>query len=245
LPEAAKKLSGLCRHGAQWQKVPLSGHTKGRHAKPPLFRGPAFPGKVAQNTDPALSGGDKKRQSMTRHFLSGRGFALALILGACGQSAPDEPATRADFSADLIRRASDAPPDGPADACWARDEMPAIIETVTEQVLVTPERRAADGTITQAAIYTTNVDQRMVQEREVVWFQTPCGAAATDQNFLASLQRALKARGYYLHDLTGQMDPATRNALRRFQAERGLDSETLSLAAARELGLVEVPRDQL
>ncbi len=181
---------------------------------------------------------------MTRHFSFGRGLALALCLGACGQSLPDEPATRSQFSADLVRRASDAPPDGPADACWANDEMPAIIETVTEQVLVTPEVRAADGTVTQAAIFTTNVDQRMVQEREVVWFQTPC-AATINEDFLASLQRALKARGYYLHDLTGQMDTATRNALRRFQAERGLDSETLSLAAARELGLIEVPRDQL
>jgi Putative peptidoglycan binding domain len=181
---------------------------------------------------------------MIRDFSSGRGLALALILGACGQSAPDEPATRADFSADLVRRASDAPADGPSDACWANDEMPAIIETVTEQVLVTPEMRSPDGTITEAAIFTTKVDQRMVQEREVVWFQTPC-AAQIDGAFLASLQRALKARGYYLHDLTGEMDPATRIAIRRFQSERGLDSETLSLAAARDLGLIEVPRNQL
>ncbi len=181
---------------------------------------------------------------MTRHLLSGRGLALALILGACGQTVPDEPATRADFSADLVRRASDAPPGGPSDACWANDELPAVIETVTEQVLVTPEVRAADGTITQAAIFTTRIDQHMVQEREVVWFQTPC-AGQMDDAFLASLQRALKARGYYLHEVTGEVDAATRNAIRRFQSSRGLDSETLSLAGARDLGLIEVRRDQL
>lgn len=181
---------------------------------------------------------------MIRHSCPGRSLALALILGACAQPVPDEPATRGEFSAELVRRASDAPPDGPSDACWANDEMPAVIETVTEQVLVAPEQRTADGTITQAAIFTTNVDQRMVQEREVVWFQTPC-AATVDADFLASLQRALKARGYYLDEVTGQMDAATRNALRRFQSERGLDSETLSMAAARDLGLIEVPRNQL
>jgi hypothetical protein len=134
---------------------------------------------------------------MTRFTRPGRSLALALILGACGQSVPDQPATRADFSADLVSRASDTPPEGPSDACWANDEMPAVIETVTEQVLLTPEVRAADGTVTQAAIFTTKVDQRMVQDREVVWFQTPC-AVVMDENFLASLQRALKAHGYYL-----------------------------------------------
>jgi Putative peptidoglycan binding domain len=180
---------------------------------------------------------------MTRHFWMGRSLTIGLLLGACGQTAPDEPATRADFSADLVRRASDVPPEGPADACWANDEIPAVIETVTEQVLVTPEIRDADGSVTQAAVFASNVDQRMVQEREVVWFQTPCADVA-GLDFTASLQRALKARGYYLHDITGQMDPATRTAIRRFQAERGLDSETLSLLAARELGLIEVSRDQ-
>ena len=181
---------------------------------------------------------------MTRHFTSGRGLALVLLLGACGQTMPDEPATRADFSADLVRRASDVPADGPADACWANDEVPAVIETVTEQVLVTPEMRAADGTITQAAVFATDIDQRMVQEREVVWFQTPC-PDVMGLEFTATLQRALKARGYYLRDVTAQFDAPTRTAIRRFQAERGLDSETLSLAAARDLGLIEVPRDQL
>jgi hypothetical protein len=181
---------------------------------------------------------------MTRSLLSSPGLALALLLCACGQTMPDEPATRADFSADLVRRGSDTPPDGPADACWANDETPAVIETVTEQVLLKPEMRDKTGRVTEAAIFTTKIDQRMVQEREVVWFQTPC-PALIDAAFLATLQRALKARGFYLRDLTGDLDAATRNAIRRFQSERGLDSETLSLAAARDLGLIEVPRNDL
>jgi hypothetical protein len=181
---------------------------------------------------------------MTHHFSFGRGTVLALFLAGCGQTLPDEPASRADFSADLVRRGNDAPPEGHADACWANDEMPAVIETVTEQVLVTPEIRAADGTITQAAVFASNVDQRMVQDREVVWFQTPC-AKEIGPEFTASLQRALKARGYYLREVTAEMDAPTRTAIRRFQGERGLDSETVSLAAARDLGLIEVARDRL
>ena len=58
-----------------------------------------------------------------------------------------------------------------------------------------------------------------------------------DLTFVATLQRALKARGYYDMPVTGQMTPATAEAVRRYQADRGLDSHILSLAAARQLGL--------
>jgi hypothetical protein len=77
----------------------------------------------------------------------------------------------------------------------------------------------------------------MVQDREEVWFRAPCPAEQTVQ-FTASLQRALKARGLYLLPVTGTVDAATGEAIRRFQAQRGLDSPILSLAAAQELGLI-------
>lgn len=180
---------------------------------------------------------------MTRITFTGHSLSLALVLAACGQTMPDA-TSRGDFAAELVRRDENTPPEGPAGACWARDEIPAVIETVTEQVRVTPEQRDATGTVTQAAVFSTKVDQRMVRDREIVWLQTPC-PAVMDAAFLATLQRALKARGYYLRELTGEMDASTREAIRRFQSERGLDSDTLSLAAARELGLIEVPRDAL
>ena len=41
------------------------------------------------------------------------------------------------------------------------------------------------------------------------------------------------------------MDPATAEALRRFQAERGLDSPLLSLGAAKELGLISTDFEDL
>ena len=83
-----------------------------------------------------------------------------------------------------------------------------------------------------------------LRDREEVWFRAPCPADYTLE-FVATLQRALKARGYYLMDLTGQLDAGTRDAVRRYQADRGLDSARLSLAAARELGLLPTELDAL
>ncbi len=72
---------------------------------------------------------------------------VALALAACVRPPlPDAPA-RGDFSADLIDLGAEpGPPPGPEGACWQADIRPAIIETVTEQVLVSPEGLAADGT---------------------------------------------------------------------------------------------------
>ncbi len=170
-------------------------------------------------------------------------FWAAALLAACQTGALDAP-TRADLAGDLVRLDSAGPPEGPEGACWASDTTPAIIETVTEQIIAVPEQRGPDGTVITAAQFRTDTRQRMVQDREVVWFQSPCPAALT-VDFIATLQRALKARGLYLRPLTGVLDAPTRAAIRQFQEPRGLDSETLSLGAARELGIVATERDQL
>jgi len=112
-----------------------------------------------------------------------------------------------------------------------------VIETVTEQVLVSDVRLDNEGRTIAPAVYQSVTRQKIVQEREEIWFRSPCPQEMTVE-FIASLQRALKARGLYLLPLSGQMDQPTRAALRRFQSERGLESDRLSLSAARELGLV-------
>ncbi|MCA0922066.1 peptidoglycan-binding domain-containing protein [Pseudooceanicola nanhaiensis] len=134
---------------------------------------------------------------------------------------------------------SEAPPGAPEGSCWNRDFTPAVIETVTEQVLATPEVRGADGSVIQPAGYRSEVRQTIVQERHEVWFRTPCEAELTAE-FIASLQRALSARGVYDGAATGVMDNATRAAVRRYQRPRGLDSGILSLAVARQFGLLAV-----
>ena len=166
----------------------------------------------------------------------------ALLLVGC-QSVGVEAPGRADLAAGLVRM-SPGPPKGPEGACWASSVTPAVIETVTEQVMVEPELRDDSGEVTQAASFRSIAHQRMVQDREVVWFRAPCDATLTPE-FVASLQRALKARGLYLLPLSGVLDAATLNAVRRFQSDRGLDSSALSLEAARELGLIAADRETL
>lgn len=158
-----------------------------------------------------------------------------LALSGCASQSIDAP-TRADLGIALIRLNDAGPPKGPDGSCWASDTTPAVIETVTEQQIITDEVRDAAGKVTTPAAFETKTHQRMVQEHEDVWFRAPCPAEIT-VGYVATLQRALKARGLYQQPVTGLMDAATSEAIRQFQADRGLDSPQLSLAAAQELGI--------
>jgi hypothetical protein len=166
--------------------------------------------------------------------------SLAAILAAtaCQPSAIEAPTPRGDLSDGLIRLDGSRPPeDGPPGACWDRYTLPTVIETVTDQVLVTPEERGPDGAIVRPAVFRTESSQQIVQERAQVWFRAPCIAEQTVA-FVATLQRALKARGLYNAPINGIFDPTTAEAVRRYQASRGFDSPRLTLAAARELGII-------
>lgn len=163
---------------------------------------------------------------------------LALALAGCQPGAPAGTRAGDDLSRELVRKTSPKPPSEGKNICWADDVTPAIIETVTEQVLVQPEGLGPKGDVIQPAIFETKTAQRIVQDRRDVWFRTPCEAVLT-VDFVASLQRALKARGYYSDTLTGQLDAQTRRAIRQYQEPLGLNSERLSLAAARRLGIAE------
>lgn len=72
-------------------------------------------------------------------------------------------------------------------------------------------------------------------------FDPPC-PATMDAEFIASLQRALQARGLYDGEIDGTLGTGTRKAIRTYQAARGLDSDILALDSARQLGLVAYPR---
>lgn len=165
------------------------------------------------------------------------GLALVAGLAACAPSGvPVGGSGAADFSGAVIpARPGQAPPSGPGE-CWASDVTPAVIETVSEQELASPEVRDASGQLVAPATWRSVTRLVIVEDRRQVWFRAPCPAEMTPA-FIASLQRALKARGFYLAPLTGVMDPPTLAALRRYQALHGLDSAKLSLAAAQELGL--------
>ena len=164
------------------------------------------------------------------------GLLTALSLGACGTRIAVKAPEQGDLAAEAIQIDGAGPPQGPEGTCWAHDLIPAVYETVTEQTLVASEVRDDAGNVVTPAAYKSVSQLRVVAERRDIWFAAPCPEAMT-VDFLATLQRALKARGYYNLPLTGEMDPATKEALRRYQADHGLDSPLLSLAAARDLGL--------
>lgn len=158
-------------------------------------------------------------------------LVLVLLLGAC-QSTPEDPAPEAP---EIIEE------DG---RCFGTDTAPARFETVTYQVLVSPEARDEAGNITSPARYQTRTEQRIAQERHEIRFETPCADAFTP-DFIASVQRALAARGYYRGAGNGRLDRATGRAIRAFQRRFGPDSTTLSLLAAQRLGLVALSKEQL
>lgn len=134
------------------------------------------------------------------------------------------------------------PADAKLDSCFAHEFTPAIIETITERTPKTPAQVAIDETTGQTkvirpATYETVTVQKIIQDRRDIWFETPCPQIYTER-FVKSLQRALKARGYYSGTLTGWMDKYTRIAVQLYQRDRGYDSEILSLKVAEEFGLI-------
>lgn len=132
-----------------------------------------------------------------------------------------------------------APPGAPEGTCWSTTATPATIQTVTRQVLVRPATYDLDGNQVSTAQYRTETRQEIIEDRQETFFETPCDDILTPM-FIASLQRALTARGLYAGSVTGVFDPPTRDAIRAFQKPDGIDSGILSLAAARKLGLVSV-----
>lgn len=155
------------------------------------------------------------------------------VLGGCRMHLPD------DLEPVKVSSRDKAPPGAEPGTCWDRDDTPAVVETVTEQVVLAPARLNEDGTVAKPAAYKTETRQKIVKPRQETWFETPCPDAFTPE-FTASLQRALKARGHYRGPVTGEMNRATLIAVRAYQKPQGLDSATLSLAAARQMGLAEV-----
>jgi hypothetical protein len=159
--------------------------------------------------------------------------ALVLGLGACADGAAPE------LVPDPVKEVDIA-----TGFCVLTETIPATIETVTEQVLVSPEKLAADGSVETPAVYQSRSRQAIVRERQVVRTEVLCDDQMTPE-LIANLQRALAVRGYYKGSVTGDYDAATQAAVKSYQNRLGMPSTVLSLATARDLGLVAVPRDEL
>jgi hypothetical protein len=166
-------------------------------------------------------------------------LAAVIGLAACTPSAPPvaPPVTAPSFQAAIVQ----AEPRAADGECWHRMGRPALFETVTEEILITPEQRDANGAVVKPAVFRTETRQTELRPRQQVWFRIPCRAEVDSEAvFVASLQRALKARGLFGGEVTGMMDDATETAVLRYQSANGLESGVISLAAAQALGLVAV-----
>ncbi len=158
---------------------------------------------------------------------------MALTLAACSE--PPAVAS-ALIEPNLLQTTDIAPPGAKPGTCWGKIETPAVIETVKRRVVVQPAQITSDGIIQSPPVYRIEDATRVLEPRQATWFQTPCQSDMTE-DFVSSVQRALKARGLYGGAVNGRMDAMTRTAVRRFQAAEGLDSGILSVAAAKKLGL--------
>ncbi len=138
--------------------------------------------------------------------------ALVVCL-ALAACAEDRADTSIPPPGERIERVPARPDLSEADVCWA--PLPDA-----------PDARPVDGT---------------ADGPTTAWFETLCPAEVTPSR-ISALQRALAARSLYIGPVTGELDTATRAALRTYQARRGLDSGTLSRTAARQMGLVPIAR---
>ena len=167
--------------------------------------------------------------TLTRPFL-----LAALLLGSLSACTPPGATTET-----VTRAGQDAPPGAAPDSCWGKQTTPAIIETVTHHVLLQPAEVLTDGTVLHPAVFKTETRQDIVRPRQDTWFEILCDTDLTPE-LVGSLQRALAARDLYRGSNSGEMDRATRAAVRRYQTPQGLNSNLLSLAAARQMGLVAI-----
>ena len=103
-----------------------------------------------------------------------------------------------------------------AGACHATQTLPALIQTVTERVMIQPPVLGADGTIIEPALFQIETRQEILRERQESRFETVCPALMT-RELIASLQRALKARGHFFGPVSGTMSDATKRAVESFQ----------------------------
>ena len=83
--------------------------------------------------------------------------ALMLGLSACDMGADGD--TRA------FRDSPTAPPGAAPGTCWSRNVTPAVIETVTHQVMMQPAEVLADSTVLRPALFKTETLQEIVTPR--------------------------------------------------------------------------------
>jgi len=65
----------------------------------------------------------------------------------------------------LVESFAAPPPGSDPNSCWGKDVTPAVIETVTQDILVQPAEVSSDGTVVSEPIYKRETRQAIVKER--------------------------------------------------------------------------------
>lgn len=169
-------------------------------------------------------------------------LTMAAVLAGLGACAPTGDGGNGRVAPDadqgVILRGTDG-------LCYGRETSPAVIETVTEQIMVQPAILNSDGSVRSPAAFRTVTRQQIVRERREIEFEAVCAEDLTP-DFIASVQRALSVRGAYGGAISGQRDRRTNRAIQAWQRDRGgPDSPVLSVATARDLGLVALSLSEL
>lgn len=163
-------------------------------------------------------------------------FILAAPLALCACLPAPEPAPKpfTEFTPGQTE-----PNDAAPGTCWDKTVTPAVVKTVTEDVLVQPAQISSTGTVQSPPVYRSQTHDVIVQERKNTWFQVVCAQDLTTE-FVSSVQRALELRGHYTGPITGEIGPLTRAAVAKFQTEADIpaaDMGRLTIDGARKLGL--------
>ncbi len=116
---------------------------------------------------------------------------------------------------------------------------PAVVETITTQIEVSPAIYNDAGQITTDAVYETKTQQNITTDRVETRFEAVCPSVMTPE-FIATLQRALAARQIYAGPINGRTTQATKAAFQTYQSQSGLNSPILSVKTARQLGLITI-----
>ncbi len=123
---------------------------------------------------------------------------------------------------------------GPDGICLGHEITPAVLETVTEQVRLGPAAEDPDA----PAAFRTVTRTDIVSPRRVTEFEAVC-PDDLNPHLVASLQRALTARGAFSGPATGEWDSGTAQAVAAWQASNGgPSSPVLAVATARDFGLI-------
>ena len=105
--------------------------------------------------------------------------------------------------------------------------------------MVQPEKRNSAGQLVSPAQYETTRTLTITKARSITKIDAVYPEDLTPE-FIASLQRAFKARGLFSSTITGLMVTSTRRAILNFQTVRGVKSATVMKATAQELGLAVI-----